>query len=203
MNLEKEKIIHFTQQKFFADGMSRVTMDQLAKEMRISKKTIYKHFPSKQDLAREIIFRTMGTVKKSISEIIEGKGSVVDKIDSITKIFFNLSIKFSDRWISDLRAYNYTLWQEMDNFRVKAIRENFIKILEQGKAEGIIVDKPTPIMLEVVLSSIRAVINPDFMINNSFTIQEAAKHTFEIVFFGLFTKKGRKIYKESKSGKKL
>ena len=177
-------------------------MDQLAKEMRMSKKTIYKHFPSKQDLAREVMFKTMGTIKKSIIEIVDGNGNVVQKLDSISKVFFNLSIKITDNWINDLRTYNYTLWQEMDNFRVKAIRENFSKILEQGKSEEIIIDKPTPIMLEIILGAIRAVINPDFMINNRFTIQEAAEHTFQIVFFGLFTKKGRKIYKQLKSGQK-
>jgi AcrR family transcriptional regulator len=201
MNLEKEKIIHFAQQKFFVEGMKSVTMDQLAKEMRISKKTIYKHFGSKQDLVREVIFRTMGSIRKSITEIVDGKENVVQKLNSISKIFFNLSLKITDKWINDLRVYNYTIWQEMDKFRSEAVRENFSKLLNQGKEEGIIIDKPTPIMLEIFLGSIRSIINPDFMINNSFTIQEAAEHTFQIVFFGLFTKKGRKIYKQLKAGK--
>jgi hypothetical protein len=49
--------------------------------------------------------------------------------------------------------------------------------------------------LTIIRSSIQAVINPEFLINNSISAQEAAKVTLNIIFNGILTKKGRKLYK--------
>jgi len=51
---EQNKIIELTEEKFFRDGFYKTTMDEVASELKMSKKTIYKFFPSKDDLVTAI-----------------------------------------------------------------------------------------------------------------------------------------------------
>ena len=55
--------------------------------------------------------------------------------------------------------------------------------------------KSFTIILTIIRSSIQSVINPEYLINNSISAQEAAKVTLNIIFTGILTKKGKKLYK--------
>jgi len=46
----RRRILAGARRHFFANGFRRVTMDDLAAELGMSKKTLYAHFPSKQHL---------------------------------------------------------------------------------------------------------------------------------------------------------
>src|SRR3954470_18001208 len=51
----RSKIIKVARRHFFAHGFRGVTMDDLAKEMGISKKTFYAHFENKQELVKAVM----------------------------------------------------------------------------------------------------------------------------------------------------
>ncbi|MBL7128958.1 MAG: helix-turn-helix transcriptional regulator, partial [Ignavibacteria bacterium] len=47
---DRDKILNFARQKFHREGFYKISMDEIAKELHVSKKTIYKYFPSKEKL---------------------------------------------------------------------------------------------------------------------------------------------------------
>jgi AcrR family transcriptional regulator len=196
---ERLKILNFSQSQFVNSGFHKTTMDQIAREMRISKKTIYKHFSTKDDLIRACIEQITGGVKKSIEQIVEGGANSVEKLNSIGKVLLNVMLKINDTWLNDLKTHYFFIWEEMDRFREININKNFTRIIEQGQEEELIVDYPSEVILAIIRSSIQAVINPEFLINNSISAREAAKITLNIVFSGLLTKKGKKLYKKLKT----
>ena len=51
----RKRILERVRSRFFSSGFSKVTMDELAHDLGVSKKTIYKHFPSKNELLRELL----------------------------------------------------------------------------------------------------------------------------------------------------
>jgi hypothetical protein len=73
----------------------------------------------------------------------------------------------------------------------------FGSILDQGKKEGLVVDKPNIIVLTVMFGGIRSVINPDFLLNNKFSATEAGKICLDIVISGILTEEGRKIFNKT------
>ncbi|MFC2084756.1 TetR/AcrR family transcriptional regulator [Bacteroidota bacterium] len=195
----KQKILAYSADKFMRFGLYKVSMDQLSREMRISKKTIYKYFKSKNELIEQAVQFKTQNVEKSVIEIIKSNQNSVEKINSFGQILFNLTKNVSETWFYDLKIHYIHIWDYLEKFRTRVIIENFIKIIEQGKSEGYIINKPTQIILAVIISSIRAVINPDFLLNNNFSSRNAAQITFNIIFNGIFTKQGRKINKKLKS----
>jgi AcrR family transcriptional regulator len=195
MTQERLKILSFAQAQFVNSGFHNTTMDQIAREMRISKKTIYKHFRTKDDLIKACLDQLTSGVKKSIEQIVGGDFNAVEKLNSIGNVLQNVALKINDKWLNDLKTHYFFIWEEIERFREININKNFKKIIEQGQREGLIIDYPPNAILTIIRSSIQAIITPDFLVNNSISAQEAAKVTLNIIFSGIFTKKGKKLYK--------
>lgn len=198
---EKEKILNFASEKFMRDGFYKVTMDEIAREMRISKKTIYKHFSSKQDLVESSFENLTQNLKVSLNKITEQKFSAIVKLNNYSSFLIKAAFQVSDRWLSDLKLHSPLLWEKVDKFRKVTFISNISKIVDQGKREGTIVDKPNIIIITIMLAAIRSVINPDFLLNNNISANNAGKIAFDIIFNGILTKKGRKINKQFKMEK--
>ena len=191
---EQEKILDYVEERVFKDGISKTTMSDLASEMKISKKTIYKFFPSKDELVTAIAKRFMGRIRKNIEATLNKKTNAVEKITELVLIITKVVSKVGDNWMKEMQKNYPHLWYEIDNFRTKMIVENLAKVFEQGKAEGLLEDHPTPIIMTIYMASVRAVIQPDFVIHNNFSLKEAVQHTFRIMMNGILTSKGKTIF---------
>ena len=200
MEDEKQKILEFAIDKFLREGFYKTTMDDIASQLRMSKKTIYKYFPSKEELVKEVAFEFINKRIEQIKTIIESKFDSVTKFFKLIEYLSTFIIKFSDRWIADIQLYTPSVWKEIDNIRAKMMYANLMKIIQQGKEEGYFVDKPAEIIVTIFVSSIRGTVNPDFIMNNKFSISTALETTFEILMNGIMTEKGKKIFAKLKLG---
>lgn len=197
---EKEKILNIIEEKIFKEGFYKTTMDELASDLQMSKKTIYKIFPSKNDLVKEIIGRFTKRTEKTILEILHSDQNAVQKITRWLSILSKITTKISDKTLNDLRIHFPHLWDEVDKFRTEMMTNNISKLIEQGKREGLVKELPTPIIMTVIISAIRSTVNPQFIIHNNFSLMNAAQVTFQILMYGILTEKGTKIFKKSISG---
>lgn len=200
---EKEKILHFTRELFIKNGFYNTSMDEIAKELRMSKKTIYKHFPTKMALVEEVGQNFRDTVKENVLKLLnEQTGSSITKIKAIVRFFLEMSIKVDKRWIEDLQTHAPHYWNDIDKTRKEVILGNLSKIIDEGKVEGLIRDIPTPILMTIFLNSVTSVINPEFLINNNFSLNEAFNHTFNLLLNGIQTKKAKKLHQKAQKSEK-
>ncbi|HVO75303.1 MAG TPA: TetR/AcrR family transcriptional regulator [Ignavibacteriaceae bacterium] len=201
MEEEKQKIFEFALDKFLKEGFYKITMDDLASQLRMSKKTIYKYFPSKDELVKETIFDFLSSRADQIKAIVDSDENAVNKFFNLVEFLGNMIIKFSDKWISDIQLYTPELWKEIDKFRVKMMYANLMKIIRQGIDEGYFIDKPEEIVVTIFVSSLRGTVNPDFILNNKFSLSESLETTLEILMKGIMTDKGKKIFSRLKAEK--
>jgi AcrR family transcriptional regulator len=194
---EQNKIIEQTEEKFFRDGFYKTTMDEIASELRISKKTIYKFFPSKDDLVKAIAKYFMNRLKSSILPALNSEKNAIEKLGDLINILAKVSEKISAARMEELKRHYPSLWNEIDSFRTEMMFGNITKVIEQGKKEGLFVDYPTNIIMNVLVASVRTIVNPDFILNNNFSIIEAARFAFRIVIGGILTDKGKKEFNKS------
>jgi AcrR family transcriptional regulator len=59
-------IVEAADRLFFAPGFTRVSMDDLARELRMSKKTIYRHFPDRRSLVAAVLDRQFAAVEQTL-----------------------------------------------------------------------------------------------------------------------------------------
>jgi AcrR family transcriptional regulator len=200
MNEEKEKILTFTSQKFMDGGFFKTTMDEIAADMHISKKTIYKNFSSKEELVREVARGILNTNAKLIEDAINIKCNPVEKLFRIFNVVGKIIMKINEKNIRDIHYYTPETWKEIDEFRTKKMSLFLGDIIEQGQKEGYFLKKRPEIIITMFLSSVRAIVNPAFVINNRFTLIEALRETTEILSNGIMTEKGKKILRKLKHG---
>jgi AcrR family transcriptional regulator len=195
---DRSKILEHSRKKFHAEGFYKTSMDEIAKDLHISKKTIYKHFPSKEELLRAITNDTTFIIKNKIVEIIEGDEDVVVKFVRLLNMHSNMTMNISDKWVRDLTIHAPAIKIEIDEMKNDQVNKVFTKLLEQGKREKLIENYPTPIIMASFDSSLKAVVNHDFLINNKFTILNAFKITYEMLLNGVLTNRGKEKFKKTK-----
>ncbi|MCU7499674.1 MAG: TetR/AcrR family transcriptional regulator [Bacteroidota bacterium] len=196
---DKEKILFFAREKFFKEGFYKTSMDELARELKMSKKTIYKYYPSKEKLIEEVVESMMSENSEKIHQVLEKDMDAVSKIKALLGILSNLIIKISDHWLKDMQYHTPHLWAKIDNFRTRIMYTNIGRIFEQGKKEGLFEERPIELLLVIFTSSLRAIVNPDFLLNSKFSHNEALEMTFQILLNGILTDKGAMTFKNTKN----
>jgi AcrR family transcriptional regulator len=195
---ERLKILQFTQQKFFAGGFYKTTMDEIARGMFISKNTIYKYFPNKNKLVSEVFSNFIESVKLQVGKIMVTDDNAVQKFVNLIHIISSYLMPLNDKLFKDMQVHAPQVWVMIDEARKRLMTERLGKLMEQGKKEELFADYPTDIMLTVFISSLRSVVNPDFLLHTNLSKQEALKYTFRILLGGILTKKGLQIFKKLK-----
>ena len=194
---DQNKIIELIEEKFFRDGFYKTTMDEVASELKMSKKTIYKFFPSKEDLVKAIAEHFMEGVKRRVLPALNSDKNAIEKLAELNNVLAKISEKVPSKRMDEIKTYFPSLWNEIDSFRTKMMFANITKVIDQGKAEGLFIDYPTPIIMNTLVSAVRSIVNPEFILNNNFSISEAALYTFKVVIGGIVTDKGRKIFNKT------
>ena len=197
-NKEKERILNHITHKFQAEGFYKTSMDEIAGDLRVSKKTIYKYFPSKDELLETICLNSYEDIISKINMIITGSGDVIYKIVKIVYIYSKFSLNLSEKWISDLRIHSPHITNNLITKRNMAVSEIFEKLLVQGKKEKLFENYPASIIINAFNATFNSLLHTEFIMNNKFSLLEASKYTFDILFNGILTQKGREKYQKTK-----
>jgi AcrR family transcriptional regulator len=200
---EKELIIKYTGKLFYKNGFHKISMDEIATGLRMSKKTIYKHFPTKDNLIESLIdYECEFHLIKEI-EILNQKIGAIKMI--VRMIEFNLAemSKYSEKWIKDLQDLKPELWEKYMQFKHNKHDTYFNKLIVQGRKEKLIKEIPLEIILTGVESIVKNVIHTDFLLKNNLSLKQALNYSIDVLVSGMLTEKGVKIYNKEKKLLKL
>ncbi len=140
---KKEKILEAAQEVFFKKSFYEATMDDIAQLSGIKKPTIYYYFPSKIDLASQLLEVNIKKIFGKISEIISSTNKVKDRIKMIVDFYLSLLEENSKIFII-IQRISYDFMQKEDS--KKKINELFEKLRKKQKKAG-------NLFGEVILSS--------------------------------------------------
>jgi AcrR family transcriptional regulator len=194
---DRTKILKYAQAIYLTEGFYKTSMDVLASELQISKKTIYKHFATKNHLVEAVVRDVMEYMSSKIDEIINSDQNAVLKILSLLDFMSKSILRASEKWMVDIKEHLPGLWVKIDKFRSKKLLVILSKIIEQGKGEGYIQDMPNEIIITIFISSIRAIIDPTFLSQYKLSINNVLPVTFEILLKGILTEKGIELFYKS------
>ena len=133
----KEEIVKRALNDFMQYGFKTFTMDDLASKMGISKKTLYEHFPSKNDLVEAVLDYALDMSCKNVDAFVQGDGLVIENVyrnQEKVKEIFNIN---SDRPIWELQKYYSKTYERMEIEFAKSDARFIDKLLEKGWKEGL------------------------------------------------------------------
>ncbi|BBF45133.1 transcriptional regulator, TetR family [Lachnospiraceae bacterium KM106-2] len=171
--------------KAFNEKGLKFTMDDIANELHISKKTIYKQFTNKEELLHALIdeaFREIKILEKNIYE--DPKLSTKEKIQ---KIIIALPVPYesfnSNRFLEIRQASPFLL--EIMKEHLETGWELTIKLLEQGMEEGVIGPISIPVLRIMITASIESFISSSLLDENGITYSEALDDMMSILMKGI------------------
>lgn len=195
---EKEKILFFTHAKFITEGFYKTTMDEIAKDLQISKKTIYKHFPSKEVLLEEVCDIRLSYMNEKIDEIVNSENDCITKFLQLINMHKSMLLNCSEMWFKDLQVHAphcLTKFKEVRDDRLIVVLNSLV---EQGKTEKVIHDVPIQILITSMLGAIDSVTRNEFILNSQYSFHDAIRITSDIFFNGILTDTGRDKYANTK-----
>ena len=113
----KEKILNKAVDLFLSFGFKSITMDDIAKEMAISKKTIYKYFRNKVELVEASTIFMHDTIDTRIKEIVRKNFNAIEENFAIKNLFKDLFKKSKTSPMFQLKKYypkTYTKLMEQE-----------------------------------------------------------------------------------------
>jgi len=197
----RQRIFLKTKEKFAASGYGKTSMAEIAGELSISKKTLYKFFPTKLKLAEMLVEHVLNEINRRCDAILASPLPAVEKLLRIVQMITEQQQLFVTKaLLESLHRHLPHLWQRIEAFRRERMRKNLAAILAQGKRDGTVrADFNHDMFFHFLLGAINEGINPEVLINSSFSMHEALSTLFDIFMNGTLTPKGRAQYQKLKA----
>ncbi|MBC7747046.1 MAG: TetR/AcrR family transcriptional regulator [Methylotenera sp.] len=133
----KEKIINKAKDMFLRLGFKSITMDDIAGEMCISKKTIYKYFANKELLIQESTQVLHKEVHEIITEIISRGYNAIEENFQIRKMFADMFKSSDTSPIYQLKKHYPEVYEKALEYQVQECESCFKQNIEKGIAQGL------------------------------------------------------------------
>ncbi len=190
----RRRIVTAARQHFFAHGFRGVSMDDLAVEMGMSKKTLCAHFDSKTDLLEAVLREKYDELDQELNDIVaECSKDVVRGLHELLECMQRQIEEIQPPFVRDVRCETPAMFDMIKQRRNTALERFFGAILENGRKSGLIRKdlalKPTVAILVVATD---AIINPAKLAELGMSPQEAYSAILTVFLDGVLTTKGRR-----------
>ena len=190
----KEKILQKATDMFLILVFKSVTMDDLANDMGISKKTIYSHFENKTKLVEEATMNLFWVISHGIDDIVSLKQNPIEELYEIKKFVMT---RLKDEKASpqyQLQKYYPKIYTTLRNKQFEVMQDCVLDNIKRGMTIGIYrANLNMEFVARIYLSGVNSIGNEDIYPNKLFTKAELEDYFLEYHLRGIVTPEGRKI----------
>jgi len=195
---ELERITEVASELFFQYGIRSVSMDDIARQLGISKKTLYQHVENKADLVEKTMMvhnhRTVNQFKEIIND---DHNNAIDELVEIAKINKALLKKTNPSTIYDLKKYHKQCWEVVQAFHDELITDIISKNIARGIEQGLYRDDINiQIITKFYVAQMDLVIDTQVFSPTEFQMADVYIEFLKYHIFGIATAKGAKYLHE-------
>lgn len=118
-------------------GIRSVTMDDVAKEISISKKTLYKHYPDKNELVRSTVQKILDRISKQFTIIMANEPNPILQLHGISRFMIDMLEHMNPSMMYDLEKYHKDCFDLFVEHREMHALQNAISNLKAGQLQGL------------------------------------------------------------------
>ncbi len=190
----RQRIVDAARIHFFSHGFRSVTMDDLAEELGISKKTLYAYFPGKFDLLEAVLADKFASVQATLKEITRARPR--DFPATLQALLAGTQRELDEikpPFVRDMRQKAPEVFKVVERRRAALIQRYFGKFFIEGQRAGMVrKDVPGKLMIEILLALVQSIMNPPKMEELGMMPKEGFAGILKIILEGALTTKGRK-----------
>ena len=193
-DLNRQRIVDAARIHFFSHGFRSVTMDDLAEELGISKKTLYAHFPGKFELLEAVLADKLAGVEVTLKEVTRGR--LHDFPATLRELLAGTQRELDEikpPFVRDMRQKAPDVFKVVERRRAALLQRYFGKFFVEGQRAGMVrKDVPAKLIIEILLALVQSIMNPPKMEELGMMPKEGFTGILKVILEGALTSKGRK-----------
>ena len=156
------RVVAVARRQFFAHGFRSVSMDDLAAELGMSKKTLYAAFPSKTALVEAVLHEKFRGVEADLRRATsEHSANVVAGLHHLLACVQQHTAEIQPAFVRDIGRDTPELFAFVERRRRDVIGRYFGRLFEEGRKAGVIrKDIPPHLIIEILLGAVQSIMNP-------------------------------------------
>lgn len=137
MDLDKKReILAEAYRQFLVKGIAETRIDDIAKALKISKKTIYSCFRSKEDLFIEMVFSVVNRLELQVEEVTEADVPIIEKLINYVEVLYNATQQLTLKTVGNSVANREKAKERMHKYLKDAVFSRLEKLLDQARIEN-------------------------------------------------------------------
>ena len=167
------------------DKGMKFSMDDLARRLGISKRTLYEHFSSKVEILEAIIEQTFSEGDEKAQQIINDDSlSLIDKIKGVMMVLPTHYEFYDLRVLEQMKRYYPEQWALVDS-ALSDDWQTLRVLIEQGIREGQIVNMNVTLLMKLIIDAVNSTLDQRFYMQNQITVSQALSAIVDVLLFGL------------------
>ncbi len=194
------KILKGAEELIFRYGIKNITMDDIAKSISVSKKTIYKHFKEKDEVIHSLMQLSIEEDKACFSQIKDGSKNVVEEVFEMMKSMREIFSKLNPVVFYELSRYYPNTWKLFLEFKNGYILSMVEQSLLRGQQQGFIrKDIDVKLLAKLRVETIEMLLNTQFVSEVKSNLADAQIAVTEHFLYGVCTLKGHRLINKYKN----
>jgi AcrR family transcriptional regulator len=183
------RILDKSLEHFLQFGFSKVTMNEIAEDLGMSKKTLYHYFPSKEELLLAVMNRLHAETGSRIDAVVDDKNlSFAQKFRSILSTISAFHARMSPHFLADLQRHAPEAGRCSKEFRNERMRGVIGKLLDEGIREGIIRQDINQHLIGLMyVGAVQMLLDPERLSELSMTVTQVHQEVSKTMFGGILT----------------
>lgn len=175
-------------------GVKSITLDDTARALAISKKTIYQYFQNKADLVYEVARVFIQMERDRGDQMAHAARHAVEELVMVANWSFQTFRQMSPSLIFEVRKYYPQAWDLFEDFKSSYLSSKISENLRRGIYEGLFrSDLHIEIVTRMRLNQIDASLRDDLYPATRFDAAEVQRQLFDMYIRGLLTDRGREV----------
>lgn len=178
-------------------GIKSVTMDDIARELGISKKTLYKFVENKADLIQKIFHEYIKCEKGEMDQILHASANAIEEIQNIGKYVIQQLRELAPTVLYDLQKYYRESWTLLQSLHQQYIYQVIKANLERGIKEGLYrEDLDSDIIAKLYVGKTSLLVDEGLFPLKRYDKGSLFKEYIKYHVQGIASPKGLKLFKE-------
>ena len=196
MNNQETHILEEGFEEIADIGVRSFTIDSFSKRIKMSKKTIYKFFPTKENLICAIMHFIFNRINSAFKEVMHGEPNPAVQFIKIMETIAKFAGRTPVNKVSELKSLYPEIWKEIESFRLSH-QDDFYTILRNAQKQRLARDDINMKSAAIVyINTINSTFQPEFFLKNDLPIRETIRGFVQVVARGIFTPAGLEAIKK-------
>lgn len=203
----KERILLKSHELFNRYGIRSISMDDIAAQLGMSKKTLYQYYTDKDDLVNAVFDIALRDNQERCTAFKQQRENAIHEIFLSFDMLREMLVNMNPSLLFDLQKYHPTAFGKYLSFKNDFLYQIIKSNLEQGIEEELYRPEiDVEILSRYRLYSVMLAFNPDVFPGSRTNILHIEEQLIEHFIYGLATPKGQKLiqkYKDQRTKNKL